>query len=344
MASTLPVRADSAGSSAGSFWKRPFVQDVLPLVTSLLLHGGLIALGIIMYRAVSVMVEVSKTPTVIPEYVTPINADVSAIPQFRGLADDPTRRVEQDKIPDVPESATGLSDERSVAMTLTAAGGGAGDNSDDAISLGLSKEFGRGVGGIGNENGLGTQGGSGLAPFGLARGGGNVEFIIPGQRANRVVFLCDSSGSMMNKFDTLRQELRKAVDRLKGGQAFDIIFFSADRYVALDEQLLLALPETKRRAFDFLDKTAPHDSSDPIPGLRAAFATKPELIYMLTDGDFPNNAQVLAEIGRLNKEHKVKINTIAFMDRGEEYEKLLKQVAEENGGAFKFVEERELQP
>jgi hypothetical protein len=338
MASTLPVRV------AGSFWHRPFVQDVLPLVTSLLLHGGLIALGIITYRAVSVMVEASKTPAVIPEYVTPINADVSAIPQFRGLADDPTRRAEQDKIPDVPESATGLSDKRSVAMTLTAAGGAAGDNSDDAIALGLSKEFGRGVGGIGNESGLGTQGGSGLAPFGLAGGGGNVEFIIPGQRANRVVFLCDSSGSMMNKFDTLRQELRKAVDRLKGGQAFDIIFFSADRYVALDEQLLLALPETKRRAFDFLDKTAPHDSSDPIPGLRAAFATKPELIYMLTDGDFPNNAQVLAEIRKLNKEHQVKINTIAFMDRGEEYEKLLKQVAEENGGAFKFVEERELQP
>jgi hypothetical protein len=40
----------------------------------------------------------------------------------------------------------------------------------------------------------------------------------------------------------------------------------------------------------------------------------------------------------------VKINTIAFMDRGEEYEKLLNQVAEENGGAFRFIEERELQP
>src|SRR3954469_4571643 len=139
MASTLPVRADSAGAT-GSFWQRPFVQDVLPLMTSLLLHGALIALGIITYRAVTVMIEVSKTPTVIPEYVTPINSDVSAIPQFRGLADDPTRRAEQDKIPDVPENATGLSDKRSLAMTLTAAGGGAGENSDDAIALGLSKE------------------------------------------------------------------------------------------------------------------------------------------------------------------------------------------------------------
>src|SRR4051794_2936536 len=130
MASTLPVRADSAGSTA-SFWQRPFVQDVLPLVTSLLLHGALIALGIITYRAVSVMIEVSKTPTVIPEHGTPINADVSAIPQFGGLGDDPTRGAEQDKIPDVPESATGLSDKGWVGMTQTAGGGGAGENSDD---------------------------------------------------------------------------------------------------------------------------------------------------------------------------------------------------------------------
>ncbi len=342
--STLPVRADSAGS----FWQKPFVQDVLPLLTSLLLHVALIAIGLLTYKAVRVMIDVSKVPIVIPESTTPITLDSPSIPQFRGLSDDPTRRAQQDQIPDVPESATGLSDKRSVALTLTPAGGGAGDNTDDAIALGLSKGFGDGKEGvgIGTKSGVGpgTEGGPGLAPFGMAGGGGNVDFIIPGQRANSVVFLCDSSGSMMNKFDTLRQELRKAVDGLKGGQAFDIIFFFADGYVALDGQLLLALPEAKRKAYDFLDKTAPHDSSDPIPGLRAAFATKPELVYMLTDGDFPNNALVLAEIRKLNAGRNVKINTIAFMDRGEEYEKFLKQIADENGGTFKFVAEQDLRP
>jgi hypothetical protein len=99
----------------------------------------------------------------------------------------------------------------------------------------------------------------------------------------------------------------------------------------------------KRKAYDFLDKTAPHGSSDPIPGLKAAFAAQPQLIYMLTDGDFPNNAQLLEELRKLNKDKKVKINTIAFMDRGEEYEKLLKQIADENGGLFKFVSDTELQ-
>jgi hypothetical protein len=347
MMSTLPVRADNdaATTANGSFWRKPFVQDVLPLLASLLLHVGLIVIGLLTYKAVRVMIDVSKVPTVIPESTTPITPDAPGIPQFHGLADDPTRRAEQDKIPDVPESATGLSDKRSLAAALTPASGGAGDNPDDAIALGLSKSFGAGGAGFGTgvTAGSGTEGGPGLAPFGMAGGGGNVDFMIPGQRANSVVFLCDSSGSMMNKFDTLRQELRKAVDRLKGGQAFDIIFFSADRFVALDNQLLLALPEAKRKAYEFLDRTAPHGSSDPIPGLRAAFAAKPELIYMLTDGDYPNNAQVLEELRKLNKDKKVKINTIAFMDRGEEYEKLLKQIADENGGTFKFVAEQDLQ-
>jgi hypothetical protein len=137
--------------------------------------------------------------------------------------------------------------------------------------------------------------------------------------------------------------LRKAADGLKPIQAFDIIFFSEDTFVALDKQLMLATPEVKRKAYDFLDKTAPHGSSDPIPGLRAAFSTQPQLIYMLTDGDFPNNAQLLEEIRKLNMDKKVKINTIAFMDRGEEYEKLLKQIADDNGGLFKFVSDSELQ-
>ena len=68
------------------------------------------------------------------------------------------------------------------------------------------------------------------------------------------------------------------------------------------------------------------------------------MIYILTDGDFPNNAQVLEELRKLNKDKRVKINTIAFMDRGEAYEKLLKQIADENGGAFKFVSDQELDP
>jgi hypothetical protein len=342
--SPLPLRAHLIPTD--SFWQKPFVRDVLPLLSSLILHLGIIALAVLTYRSVRVMTQVSSVPTVIPEYATPIRNE--GIPQFRGLNDDATRHPAQDQIPDVPDSATGLANKPSLTLNLTSAGGAAERDLDDAIALGLSRNFGKGRATVGAANhdglGTGTEGGPGLAPFGVGGGGANVDFFIPGARANRVAFICDASGSMLNKFDTLRQELRRAVDRLKPGQAFDILFFAGDRYVALDPQLLLAIPEAKRKAYDFLEKTAPHGTSDPIPALQAAFAARPQLIYLLTDGDFPNNDEVLQELRKLNKDKKVKINTIAFMDRGQEYEKLLKQIADENGGAFKFVTEQELNP
>ncbi|MDB5321118.1 MAG: hypothetical protein JWN40_2749 [Phycisphaerales bacterium] len=334
-----------------SFWQIPFVQDILPFVTSLLLHVGLIGLGILTYRAAQVMVSASKEPVIIPDATIIENAEVGGIPH-PGLGGDETRDAAQDKFKDIPPDSTGIADKPSTSLQMALVGGGGGDNDDSTIAVGASSgAFGRGTGtGIGSGTGVGSgtgDGGGPLAPFGIPGGGGGIgpksPFMGVSGNAMKVVYLCDSSGSMMNKFDTLRQELRKAADTLKPIQSFDIIFFSEDSFVALDKQLMLATPEVKRKAYDFLDKTAPHGSSDPIPGLKAAFATQPQLIYMLTDGDFPNNAQMLEELRKLNKDKKVKINTIAFMDRGEEYEKLLKQIADENGGLFKFVSDSELQ-
>jgi len=169
-----------------------------------------------------------------------------------------------------------------------------------------------------------------------------VVFMGVRDQAMRVVFLCDSSGSMMTKFDSLRQELRKSVDGLLPVQSMSIIFFSEDAYLTLDKRSVAASPGNKKKASELLDKTAPHGSSDPIPGIRAAFAANPQAIYLLTDGDFPNNFQVRDEIRKLNKDKKVKVHTIAFVDRGDEYEKLLKSIADENSGTYKFVEDSDL--
>jgi uncharacterized protein with von Willebrand factor type A (vWA) domain len=159
----------------------------------------------------------------------------------------------------------------------------------------------------------------------------------------RVAYVCDASGSMMMKFDGLRVELRKAVDALRPPQSFQIIFFQETSCSPVDPKgLLFVTPENKRRAFDFVDKTAPRGSTDPIPALDMAFKQDAELIFLLTDGDFPDNKAVLDEIHKLNPDKKVRINTIAFMDHDEEYEKLLRKIADENGGAFRFVSEAEM--
>lgn len=347
---TVDEMAGEEQSQERSFWQIPFVQDILPFLTSLILHIGLIALGLLTYKTVQIIVEVSKEPVIIPDATIIEGAEVGGIPH-PGLGGDETRDAAQDQFKDVPPDSTGIAEKPSASLTMALVGGGGGDSDEGLIAVGGgSGAFGRGTGaGIGTGSGVGSgtgDGGGPLAPFGIPGGGGGIgpksPFMGVSGNAMKVLYLCDSSGSMMNKFDTLRMELRKAVDTLKPIQAFDIIFFSEDNYLAMDKGLLNAIPETKRKAYDFLDKTSPHGSSDPIPGLRAAFATQPQLIYMLTDGDFPNNAQVIEEIRKLNAAKKVKINTIAFMDRGEEYEKLLKQIADENGGLFKFVSDSDL--
>jgi uncharacterized protein with von Willebrand factor type A (vWA) domain len=164
--------------------------------------------------------------------------------------------------------------------------------------------------------------------------------------AARVVFCCDASGSMVWKFDTLRRALSRSVAALTPGQSFDLVFFTEDGLRRFGGSLVPATDDNKKRAYEFLEQTLPHGSADPMPGLRAAFASAPETIFLLTDGDFPDNAAVLREIRTLNPGRRVTVHTIAYdahgKDNGETYEELLQQVASENGGFYRFVSEGDL--
>ena len=105
-------------------------------------------------------------------------------------------------------------------------------------------------------------------------------------------------------------------------------------------QLMPATPENKRKAADFLGNVSPRGSTDPIPALELALRQKPELVYLLTDGDFADNDAVLAFIRQRAK--GCRINTIAFINRGEQYERVLQTIAKETGGTFKYVGEEHL--
>ena len=76
--------------------------------------------------------------------------------------------------------------------------------------------------------------------------------------------------------------------------------------------------------------------------LKAAFDTDPQVVYLLTDGDFPDNAGVLRTVRDLNRfrpvDKKVKISAVAFVNDGEAwFVVLLKTVSRETGGIFRCV-------
>jgi hypothetical protein len=288
-------------------------------------------------------------------------------------------RQEQVLIPEAArtvQSATmvpNLGNESDVANTIAmaeAAGGGSGGppigpalaSSDGAKGFGEPAPLGRGVPGdmFPGSGGKRDGGRGGLFPGGPGRGGiggpKNAIFV-PGGNARRVVFVCDASGSMINKFATLKEQLNRVISKMRIPQSFDVIFFQDNRAIVLSrdalhhDSLILASADGRRNASAFLESLTIGQTSDPMQALRLAFSRKPDLLYFLTDGDFPDNDAVLKNVRMLNQPdasgRKVKINTIAFFDNDRQGDDgirvLLQRIASENDGSFNEVTESQIE-
>jgi hypothetical protein len=337
-----------------NFWQHPWVQHVLPFATSVTLHLTILLIGVVFFLGAKyVQKKIVHQEEVIIPAAAMINEGAPGGVPFQGLGNDPNRQAMQDKLKDggTPE---GWSDKRGTKLSLQAAsGGGEGDTNDNIIGVGPGGGFGSGKhgkgSGVGEALGSGEGDGSGpLAMFGTPGGGAlGLKGPIFGSSGNakKIAFVCDASGSMLSKFSTLRRELSKSVRQLKPIQSFSLIFFQQQSYMAMEQDLRMASPEAKRRADNFLETVVPRAETNPIPALELAFKQKPDLIYLLTDGDFPDNNAVKSRIRELDKDKRVKINTIAFVgdkDNDTDFMKLLKEIAEETGGVYRFVRESDL--
>lgn len=336
------------------FWQQPWVQNLLPFLTSLSFHAAVLIIGLLAYGAYKAVTALPhQEQTIIPDSTMADEGPPGGIPN-QGLGGDPLRQAMQDKDP-TAGSKDGWANKKGPTVDITAEGGGSSD-SDQAsiIGAGFSAAAGRGSGiGLGNGNGNGGGNGDGSGPMAMfgAPGGGGIGPKGPvfgnGGNARQIVFVCDASGSMITKMASLKDQLSKAVIGLHPIQSFNVIFFQDKKCDALskDGQLIPATPQAKRKAGDFLEGITTSGTTDPIPGIQLAFQSHPQLVYLLTDGDFPDNATVLKTIRDLNKDHKVKINTIAFTgesDKDTDFLDLLKTIAKENGGTFKHVNEGDL--
>ena len=146
-----------------------------------------------------------------------------------------------------------------------------------------------------------------------ANTGTRSSFYGSGGNAHNIVYVIDRSGSMVSSFDNgVKPEVLRSIGRLKSKQAFHIILFASG--TALEKQparLVAATLKNKRAAARFMQNLPPPgESSSPIPALKRAFAVlkgakKPgKLIYLLTDGVFPNNMKVLRAINQMNRDKK----------------------------------------
>ena len=351
-ATTDAAAEDGAPKRKVGFMQTPWVQDVLPLATSIILHAGLIGLGFASYETYKAIVAVVEEQVLVPDANIVDGEEVGGIPN-PGLGGDPTMSAAQDDIKDVQPQDQNWQTKPSENLNASLAGA-QGETTDNTIGLGPNSAFGSATG---DSTGAGSgEAGGALAPFGVPGGGGGLGPVSPlfGKTGNikKIVYICDATGTMLGlKFELLKQQLKAAVDNHKPIQDFNIIFFrggSTDNEwsMPMEKRMLKATPSNKQKSFKFVDELSVlGNGTNPVPAIQEAFKMQPELIIFLTDGEFNNfasYAEVLAEVKKLNPDNKVRINTILMMGEDEKAEETLRQMASDNGGNFRKVLETDL--
>jgi hypothetical protein len=159
------------------------------------------------------------------------------------------------------------------------------------------------------------------------------------EEAYKVVYVCDRSGSMSDSIHLVKSELKRSLWDLNAASEFHVIFFSSGPPVEMPTRRLVSATDRNRTlACEFIDTVTASHETDPSKALERAFAVQPDIIYLLTDGEF--DGAVVDHVRRMNVGGKVRVFTIAFMYRAGE--RVLKAIAAQNEGEYKFVSEADL--
>ena len=216
--------------------------------------------------------------------------------------------------------------------------------------------------------GLGRGGSvAAMARFALTPAGSErpiSDFFGTGGDARHIVYVVDRSASMIDTFDNLRHQMLVSIARLRADQHFHVILFAKDEAIENPpKRLVPATKNNKLAAVEFLQQICPEGSTTALAALRRAFevlggAAGPpggKVIYLLTDGAFEGpgvissgytlpdgrvldgNAAVARYIRDRNKNGEIHINTFLYGYHSGEAEEVMKSIAAENGGRFRFV-------
>jgi hypothetical protein len=240
-------------------------------------------------------------------------------------------------------------------------GSGSGRGGD---GVGSGPRQGSGAHGVGfGLDGLGGgapgSGGKG-SPFesgvGYTGGGFPSEFFGTNGNAEKIVFLIDASGSLIDTMEFVTIELRRSVYRLSPKQSYTVIYYQGSRLLEPPPAgLKRATSENQRRTAQWIDPSQgnviPSGRSSPVAALKQALAYKPDLVYLLSDDitgsgkDEVDQARLLAAMDKANVS-QTKINTIQFIypDPLTRFglKGTMQLIAERTGGQYTFMTARML--
>ena len=165
---------------------------------------------------------------------------------------------------------------------------------------------------------------------------------------NHFVYLVDSSGSMGDGFESARNELVRSIELLKPDQRFYVVFFDADsdymRLSAADEdepRSVAATPQNKRKLRQWAMQISMDRGRAPYEALRFALGLRADVIFLLSDGEFPQGIEELLQeenrVGNLFGDSQLVsiVHTIGYHSR--EGESRMRRIAQQNAGMYRHV-------
>ena len=176
------------------------------------------------------------------------------------------------------------------------------------------------------------------------------EFFGVKATGNTFVYIVDSSPSMRRDgaFEAARKEVLRSLSSMKPKQRYFVSFFGKEidpmvfEHGVIERYPVYAKPENLTKTTNWLDRVqVQKEGLPPNNALTEAIAMQPDGIFLLFDGD--TKVDVAKHLRRVNRsddiinlgQPKIPIHVIHFFQ--DEFQKQMKQIADENSGTYRFV-------
>ena len=353
-AGAIPAVGAASASQAGDTHEQVSarlgtIERVMPFVLSFCFHLGLVTVTLFLG---TVLIERKEAPAAIPSVPSvgfQMEQDAKQPPELGADAKHPGPGPGLVDAPYAPDRRARLTPPMARPLVELASGNGKPARKGERLNLiglgGLSGD----PSGDPNETGLGLgHGPVGPTVFGVPpvvrdrigdpNGGGLPPGWRRGRLAQHIVFVVDRSGSMVDTFDAVRQEMYRAIGLMDPNrQDFHVILFSDGAPLEpADQRLVPPTPDYLATVTRFLMKTPASGPTDPLPALARAFevlekARGTKVIYLLTDSQFPDSQKVLQFLRQRNPKGEVCIHTLLYGGRSAEAEETMRTISKENG-------------
>lgn len=322
-------------------WVRRFAHSGWPLLCSIVIHCIVLICCIADYRGAAPIPE-SRDYVLIDGDVNPIAAvgastemvtplQQSLIPE---MGDAPAEPVQPPNVtPTENDTAISAIEERSPSIPPTMEPPNA-----SVIGVGAANL----PAGSAQQNGRDTNGAA-RAPVKSASGRPASFFGVSGN-AKSVMFVCDASGSMLGTNDAIASELQKAVVALHPIQQFNVMFFSGLNAAPKQFDVhpyVQANAANKLAACEFARRYHCKGRTHAMPALRLALLRKPDVLYLLSDGDLDDHEDVMKLVGEINSDKSTRIHVIiisAFQPDSLPSYRALESISQMTGGVCRLID------